>query len=300
MSEITVVGSINLDLVVRTGHIPGPGETVLGGDLTRIPGGKGANQAVAAARLGRRVTMIGRVGDDEAADQLLAALAHDGVDVDAVHRIPHVPSGVALITVDETGDNAIVVAPGANARLTAGDVRLPAVAHAAVVLLQLEIPTEAVVAAAHHAGGVVVLNPAPAPPGGGLSPDLLAAVDVLVPNESEVARLTGVEVGDDLSSVAAAARSLGVGSAVVTLGARGALVVEPARHLHLPAPRVTPVDTTAAGDSFCAGLADALAGGHSLAEATRWAVRVGAATTLRSGAQSSLPTRAEVERLTPS
>ncbi|MDZ7733244.1 MAG: PfkB family carbohydrate kinase [Acidimicrobiia bacterium] len=209
----------------------------------------------------------------------------------AVHRTNGIPSGVALITVASSGDNAIVVSPGANHRLTADDVRCPRLAEAAVVLLQLEIPIDAVVAAAEHATGLVVCNPAPARH---LPPELLAATDVLVPNESELGHLTGLSSTEDLETVVAAARTLDVPRIVVTLGQRGALVVEEGRRMHVAAPTVTPVDTTAAGDSFCAALADELVAGTDLVDAARWAVRVGAATTLRAGAQTSLPTRAEV------
>jgi ribokinase len=292
--DIVVVGSCNLDLVVPVGHVPRAGETVMGGDLARIPGGKGANQAVAAARLGRSVAMVGRVGDDAAGEMLRAALQADGVDTSALLTTKSVPSGVALIAVQDDGDNAIVVSPGANARLTAEDVASAgAVRQARVVLAQAEVPIEAVIEASHRAEGLMVWNPAPAP-ADGVPLELLETVDVLVPNQTELALLAGHDGVVDLEVAATLARRLPTASVVVTLGSEGALVVSGDDVVHVPAPLVRPVDTTAAGDSFCGAIADALVGGADLVAASRWAVRVGAATTLVAGAQPSLPTPAEV------
>ena len=295
--EITVVGSANLDLVIEVGHVPLVGETVLGGDLRRVPGGKGANQAVAAARLGRRVAMVGRVGPDEGGTILRAALDDAGVDTTAL-TTDDAPNGVALIAVDADGDNAIVVSPGANGRVDADDVARAGalVTDAAVLLLQLEVPVEAVTAAALAAGGTVILNPAPAPPGR-LPQELLDAVDILVPNQTELATLAGHDGTVDADTAAELARGLPAAVVVVTLGADGALVVTDHDLTHVPAPKVHPLDTTAAGDSFCAAMADALVRGLDIIDAVRWAVRVGAATTLRAGAQPSLPTPAEVDAL---
>ena len=293
--EVVVVGSLNLDLVVQVARHPAPGETVLGGDSARHPGGKGANQAVAAARLGRRVAMIGCVGDDDAGGVLTSVLDEHHVDTAGVRVVDGVPTGLALITVDDRAENAIVVSPGANARLSVDDVAAAAqtIAGAAVVLLQLEVPDEAVTAAARAAEGIVVLNPAPARP---LPPALLARADVLVPNRTELALLADAEEPADLDGVAALARALDSPSAVVvTLGADGALVVEGDSVVHVPAVRVTPVDTTAAGDAFCGALADALAGGSNLVEAAGWASRVAAVAVTRRGAQPSLPRRDELE-----
>ena len=301
--EIAVVGSANLDLVVEVATIPVPGETVLGGDLRRIPGGKGANQAVAAARLGRRVAMVGRVGDDDAGTTLRSAMDAAGVDTTWLLNTDNTPSGTALIAVAADGDNAIVVSPGANGRVSSADVASAAgvLGAAAVVLLQLEVPLEAVAAAVRHARGMVVLNPAPAPTAM-LPDDLLDGVDVIVPNQTELATLAGYTglsaIGEvDPDTAVALARGLPVAAAVVTLGAAGAMVVTPADATHVPAPAVEPADTTAAGDAFCGALADALVDGADLVGATEWAVRVGAAATLRPGAQPSLPTAAEVDRL---
>jgi ribokinase len=290
---VAVVGSLNLDLVVRVPRLPGPGETVSGGDVFRNPGGKGANQAVAAARLGRAVAMVGCVGDDPAGRELLGSLQADGVDTERVRVVDGVPSGAAFITVNQDGENQIVVSPGANARLTAGDVDAAGAAlrAAAVTLLQLEIPLEAVAAAARTAGGTVVLNPAPVR---ALPEGLLGQVHVLVPNRVELAQLAGAPAPGTVEEAAGLAGGLPARAVVVTLGADGALVVEDGRSSHVPAVPVRPVDTTAAGDAFCGGLADALAGGAPLEDAARWAVRVAAAACTRPGAQASLPRRGEV------
>jgi ribokinase len=293
--DIAVVGSANLDLVVRVDAVPLVGETVLGGDLAQIPGGKGANQAVGAARLGRRVAMVGRVGDDPAGATLRCALEDSGVETAALLTTPDAPSGVALIAVQADGDNAIVVSPGANGRVTPADVGAADVVRTAtVVLLQAEIPIDAVLEAARMAEGTVVWNPAPAPDD--VPMELLEHVDVLVPNQTELAALAGHDGPVDAAMAAKLAARLPSASVVVTLGAEGALVVVGDHAVHVPAPRVTPVDTTAAGDSFCAALADKLVDGEDLVGATQWATRVGAATTLRPGAQPSLPTPAEVEQ----
>jgi ribokinase len=262
----------------------------------RNPGGKGANQAVAAARLGRRVAMVGCVGDDAAGRELLGSLAGAEVDTDRVRVVDGVPSGTAFITVGDDGENQIVISPGANARLTAADVAgaQPVLEAAAVTLLQLEVPLEAVAAAAAAAAGRVVLNPAPVRD---LPGELLAKVDVLVPNRVELAQLAGARPPSSVEDAATLAGRLPARAVVVTLGADGALVVEDGRVAHVPAVPVRPVDTTAAGDAFCGGLADALAGGASLQEAARRAVRVAAAACLRPGAQASLPTPADLEAL---
>lgn len=297
VARVVVVGSANLDVVVPVPRHPTRGETVLGGDHRMMPGGKGANQAVAAARLDADVIFVGRLGDDAAGDTLGRSLADAGVDITLVRRVDRTPSGLALITVDPSGDNAIVVSPGANHALTpaalTGDAE-GAIANASVLLLQLEIPTETVLAAATMAQGIVVLDPAPAPDE--LPPELLEAVDVLVPNETELAVLAGLaEPPASPEAAATAARTLGVRTVVVTLGARGALIVDGADVQIVTAPEVAAVDTTGAGDAFRAALAVALLGGDELADAVRFATRVGAATVLAHGAQPSLPTRADID-----
>ncbi|MBN2114705.1 MAG: ribokinase [Acidimicrobiia bacterium] len=295
MPEITVVGSLNLDATVRVPRLPLPGETVMGRGHAHDTGGKGANQAVAAARLGRTVEMVGMVGRDEAGNRLLAALDAAGVGTATVRRSASLATGLALIMVDDSAENAIVVIPAANGALAPGDLDAAVIAGAQVVLLQLEIPLETVEAAAALAEGTVVLNPAPAHP---LPAALLSRVDVLVPNRTELALLAGAAPPTGIVEAATLARSLeGPKGVVVTLGADGALVVTGEGATHVPAPRVTAVDPTGAGDAFCAGLADALVGGADLVAAARWAVRCGAAAVTRRGAQASLPTRAEVEAL---
>lgn len=298
VARIVVVGSLNMDLVVRTPRIPSPGETIIGRELHTVPGGKGANQAVAAARLGAQVAMVGRVGQDAFGGPLLANLAANGVDHAWVQEDPDAATGVALIEVDDAGRNSIVVVSGANMRLTPADVDAaqPAMAGAQALLLQLESPLETVTHAAQLArrlGVRVILNPAPARP---LPPELLAAVDVLAPNESETALLTGRAV-DTLADAEAAAQALldqGVPTVVLTLGERGSLLARRDGMQHFPAFPVTPVDTTAAGDAFVGGLAVALAEGQPLAEAMRWGNAAGALATTRLGAQPSLPDRAAV------
>ena len=297
--RIVVVGSLNMDLVIRTPRFPGPGETIIGSAFHTIPGGKGANQAVAAAKLGARVSMVGRVGDDAFGAQQLANLSQLGIDVSHIQRDPKAATGVALIVLDEQGQNSIILAPGANMRLTLADLEVAedALASAAILVLQLEIPQEVVeqaikVARAH--GVIVLLNPAPARR---LPPTLLSQVDVLIPNESETALLTGTEVDDIESSWRAAARlrAAGVGTVILTLGGRGALLLEGQKATHVPGYRVDVVDTTAAGDAFVGGFAVGLAEGQYLAEAVRFANAAGALAVTKLGAQPSLPTRSEVE-----
>jgi ribokinase len=300
-ANISVVGSLNMDLIARTPRFPQPGETIIGDEFHTVPGGKGANQAVAAARLGAQVSMVGRVGRDAFAESLLDNLAAAGVDHTFVIHDPEAATGVALIAVDDAGQNSIIVASGANVRLSPADVdgAEAAIAGADALLLQLESPLETVTRAAKvaHAHGVpVILNPAPAR---SLPGALLALVDVLIPNESETALLTGLPVGDPAEAEAAAAalRTLGVGTVILTLGERGALLAREDGAEYFPAFEVTPVDTTAAGDAFVGGFAVALAEGRSLAEAVQWGNGAGALATTRLGAQPSLPTRQDLEGL---
>jgi ribokinase len=301
-TNIAVVGGINIDLVTRASHIPRPGETVIGGDLRTSPGGKGANQAVAAARLGAHVSMIGRLGDDTFAPQLRQNLAAADVDLTYVFESVDSASGVALIVVDEAGENSIVVALGANARITPADVEAAAAAIAAsdALLLQLEIPLEPVLRAAElgrEHGVKVILNPAPAR---ALPAELLALVDILVPNETETAQLSGMPTGStaELEAAASRLRDLGAGVVILTLGQRGALLAQEDGTRRYPAFEVDRVvDTTAAGDAFMGGLATAISEGKDLNEALPWANATGALAVTRAGAQPSLPTRQEVKAL---
>ncbi len=299
--RVTVVGSLNTDLVVRAPKLPERGETVLGGSFAVFPGGKGANQAVAAARLGASVVMVGRVGDDPFGGQLRAGLAQEGIDVTHVRATEGTASGVALITVDTAGHNTIVVASGANMHLTTADVDAAgaAIAQSQVLLLQLEVPADVVAhaaALAKRSGCRVVLDPAPAPPGGSLPGDLYRNLYVINPNEVEARALTGIEVTDDQSASAAAVRLLELGcqAAVIKRGAQGAFLAADAAREAVPGIPVKAVDSTAAGDAFAGALAVALAEGRSLAGAVRFANAVGALSVTRMGAQPSMPRREEL------
>ncbi|MEU2558745.1 ribokinase [Streptomyces longispororuber] len=298
--DLLVVGSANADLVTAVARRPGPGETVLGSDLAVHPGGKGANQAVAAARLGARTALLARVGDDAYGRLLLDSQESAGVDTAGV-LVGGAPTGVALITVDPSGDNSIVVAPGANARLTPDDVRAAGELFAAapVVSVQLEIPLETVaeVARALAPGARLVLNPSPPAP---LPSEVLAACDLLIVNEHEarvVLQGAGADVPDAPEDWARRLLDLGPRSVVVTLGAEGALVATAERTERVPSVKVDAVDTTGAGDAFTAALAWRLGAGEDLATAARFAARVGALAVTRAGAQVSYPTSAEVAAL---
>ncbi|MFF9569059.1 ribokinase [Streptomyces sp. NPDC014685] len=294
--DLLVVGSANADLVVGVERRPAPGETVLGSDLAVHPGGKGGNQAVAAARLGARTALLARVGDDAHGRLLLESQRASGVDTDGV-LVGGAPTGVALITVDPSGDNSIVVSPGANARLTPEDVRAAGalLAAARVVSVQLEIPLETVaeVAAATPPETRLVLNPSPPAP---LPDRVLAACDPLVVNEHEARYMLGGAAGGTPGEWARALLGLGPKSVVITLGAAGALVADGRTGDVVPVPSIAveAVDTTGAGDAFTAALAWRLGLGEELAEAAAFAVRVGAAAVTRQGAQASFPTAAEV------
>ncbi len=301
MQDIVVVGSINMDLVVKTQRLPGPGETIQGSDLQWIPGGKGANQAVAASRLGASVSMVGRVGNDLLGERLRADLIGQGVLVEWVKRDEQAASGTALIVVDASGENSIVISPGANGRITPTDVDLAEglISRAKVVLLQLEIPLQVVEhtirLAARH-GVMTILNPAPA---GKIPPQVYSDVAILVPNENELAALTGRRV-KGMDSVKVAAHQLletGLQAVVVTLGKRGACLVTREDAAIVPAFPIQAVDTTAAGDAFIAGLAVALLKAEGLVPAVRYGNACGALAAMRFGAQPSLPSAEQVKAL---
>jgi len=300
MLRVCVVGSLNMDLVVKVPRLPHVGETVTGGVFATFPGGKGANQAVAAARLGARVFMVGRVGEDDFGRRARAALEQEGVDVTFVRTDSEAATGVALIGVDPHGRNLILVAPGANARVSPDDVEQAGevIRAAAVLLLQLEIPMEAVRRAAqiaHEAGVRVVLDPAPVAP---LPGDLYPLLDVLNPNEIEAHALTGLPLGSTEEAVRAAEALYrrGARAAVVKLGERGAVYASMGARGHVPAFPVAAQDTTAAGDAFAAALGVALAEGKPLGQAVRFANAAAALKVTRMGAQS-MPARSEVEAL---
>ncbi|MFW6116028.1 MAG: ribokinase [Chloroflexota bacterium] len=299
--QIVVVGSLNVDLVIQTPRFPEPGETITGRGFRQVFGGKGANQAAAAARLGADTVLVGCVGGDASGARYLENLAGLGLDVSHVRRDDQAATGTAFILVDEGGENAIVLAPGANARLSPRDVERAreTIAAAAVLLVQLETPLETVARAlevARQEGTATILNPAPA---ARLSAELLACVDVLVPNQSEASLLTGLPVSTlaDAFRAGEVLREHGAGSVIVTLGDRGALSVDGQGRLHAPAHAVDVVDTTAAGDAFCAALAVARAEGMGREEGLRFANAAGALAVTRFGAQPSLPDRDEVKAL---
>ncbi|MBN2581379.1 MAG: ribokinase [Pirellulales bacterium] len=303
-SNITVIGSVNTDMVVKGKRLPGPGETVAGGQFVLAGGGKGANQAVAAARLGARVTLVAKVGHDMFGDQAVAQFQREGIVTDGVIRDPDHATGVALILVDEKGENLISVASGANHALRPEEVEQAAslIQSADVVMFQLEIPTDCAGRGAEiaaRAGVPVILNPAPASP---LDESILRHVTYLTPNETEAEGLTGVAVRDEASARTAAKKlqDLGVRHVIITLGPKGALAACPEGMQIVPSVPVQAVDTTAAGDAFNGGLACAVAAGKPLFEAVRQANLVAALSVTRLGAQPSLPTAEELRRFTGS
>lgn len=298
--HIVEVGSLNMDLVVRMPRIPKPGETLLGGVFATFPGGKGANQAVAAARLGAHVTMLGRVGADAFGRELLDVLKREGIETRFIGVDENAATGVALIEVDENGQNSIAVASGANFTVTADEIErnLMQIPTFDWLVMPLETPLETIYCAARIArqkGARVILNPAPAQH---LADDLLALIDVIIPNEHEAALITGVNVEneDALRTAGAAFLDKGVGSVILTLGSRGSFLLEKTGEHRLPAYPVHAVDTTAAGDCFVGALAVGLAEGRSLVDAAGFASAAAAISVTRMGAQPSMPTREETDR----
>jgi ribokinase len=298
MNPIVVVGSSNTDMIILSPRIPKPGETIIGGEFSMAAGGKGANQAVAAARAGGHVAFIARVGADVFGEQAVQGLVDDGIHVDWIVRDPDAPSGVALIFVGGDGENSIAVASGANARLCVDDVERARdiVALARVLLVQLETPLETVRAAVGLASpqALVILNPAPAQQ---LDNDLLARVTILTPNASEAELLTGIAIADEASAARAATVLLerGVKTVLITLGARGAYVAGEEFQGIVPGFSVTAVDTTAAGDVFNGALAIALADQTPLPDAVRFANAAAALSVCSRGAQPSVPNRRDID-----
>jgi len=300
-SSILVVGSSNTDMIIQIDRIPRPGETILGGEFSIAAGGKGANQAVGAARAGGDVTFVARVGQDMFGDQAIAGFRRDGINVDCVFRDKAAPSGVALIFVAKDGENSIAVAGGANGKLSPADVKkaAKAIRSAAVLVAQLETPLETVQAAAAiavKAGVRVILNPAPARP---LPDSLLKLVSILTPNETEAELLTGIKVTDEAAAAKTAdkLRSRGVQTVILTLGPRGAFIATADGKQLVPGFKVKAVDSTAAGDIFNGALAVALAEGKPLPTAVRFANAAAALSVTKLGAQPSAPTRKEIEKL---
>ncbi len=300
MSLITVVGSLNMDLVVNTPRIPVIGESVLGWGFMTNPGGKGANQAVAASRLGAKVNMVGCVGNDLFGEDIINNLAVNGVDSSNIRRLDNVPSGIAVILIKD-GDNCIIIDPGANSKVDAGmaDAIDKSVAGSGILLLQLEIPMEAVkmaVGIAKRHGVRVLLNPAPA---ARLDDDLLRTIDIITPNESECQSITGLPVKsiDEAKAAVAWFMDKGIRQVIITLGSNGVVYNSGSKVLHKPVPKVKVIDTTAAGDSFTAAVAVALSEGKGIDDAVAFANAVGTLTVQKKGAISSLPYRREAEAL---
>ena len=298
---IIVVGSSNTDMIIKLERIPLPGETILGGEFVTAAGGKGANQAVGTARAGGQVTFIARVGADMFGDQAVAGFIREGINTDHVLRDKSRPSGVALIFVAKDGENSIAVAGGANGGLSPADVRQAknVFVGAGMLVMQLETPLATVQAAADlatKAGVRVILNPAPAQP---LPDKLLKKISIITPNETEAELLTGIKVDSDAGAAKAADKLLarGVKTVIITLGSRGAFVAGEGVAELVPGFKVKAVDTTAAGDTFNGALAVALVEGQTLGHAVRFANAAAAISVTRLGAQTSVPTRKEIEKL---
>jgi len=299
-ARVAVVGSLNMDLVARVPRMPLPGETLAGQTFAQVPGGKGGNQAVAAARLGAQVSMIGRIGPDANGATLRAGLEREGIDCRALAATASAPTGVALILVDDDGRNSIVIVAGSNGELTPDDIsgHEPVLAEAAVVVCQLETPpatVAATLAAARRLNKTVILNPAPVT--GPLPAQWLPLIDYLIPNELEAATLTGLPIGSPQDALVAAQALVAQGArnVLITLGAAGVVAAFGGEPVHVPAPRVSAVDTTAAGDTFIGAFAAQLAHGASTDAALRFAQRAAAISVTRAGAQPSIPTRAELD-----
>lgn len=297
--RIVVLGSCNTDMVIKTNRFPIPGETILGGTFIMNPGGKGANQAVAAARLGGDITLVCKTGNDLFGRQSIEQYADEHINTQYIRSDPDNPSGIALITVDKEGENCIVVAPGANGTFYKEDIKdiqKEIMTPDSVLLMQLEIPLETVIHAAKFAkekGTMVVLNPAPAQY---LSDELLSNVSILIPNRTEAEIITGIRVRDweSAKKAADAISSKGIKIVIITLGGDGVLLKEDEQYYEIYADRVKPVDTTAAGDTFCGALCVAISEGKEMVEAVRFANRCAGITVTRMGAQSSIPHRYEI------
>jgi ribokinase len=295
--KILVIGSSNTDMTIKSERLPAPGETILGGKFLMGAGGKGANQAVAARRLGGDVTFVCKVGRDIFGDNAIKGYEKEGIDTSHILR-SDAPSGVALILVDAKAENSIAVAPGANGDLTPEDIRnlRGVIAEASYLILQLEVPVETVLEAAriaHEAGVYVILNPAPACP---LPEELFRYVDLFIPNETELSTFSGLPVEDVASAekAAAAMQAKGVGKLIVTMGSKGALICEGGPSVFVPAHKVKAVDTTAAGDTFCGALCVAISEGKSLQDAAAFACAASALTVQKMGAQNSIPYRKDL------
>lgn len=301
IKKILVIGSSNTDMVIKSKHIPRIGETILGGNFFMNPGGKGANQAVACARLGGDVTFICKTGNDIFGNQSKQIFKNEKINTTYVFSDVDEPSGVALILVDENAENCISVASGANSLLRPVDIKSAeeAIQKADILLMQLEIPIESVELAAKLAkekGKLVILNPAPAP-SLQLTEELLNNIDIIIPNETEAETISGIKVNDKESAIQAAQRihEMGVKKVIITLGRKGALLFDGEQIIFFPAFKVKAIDTTGAGDCFCAALSIAISEGQNLNDALKFACKASAISVTRQGAQSSAPYRAEVD-----
>ena len=293
-TKVVVIGSSNTDMTIKAERLPKPGETILGGIFVMGPGGKGANQAVAARRLGADVSFICKVGKDIFGDNAIEGYRKEGIDTSRILRSDKA-SGTALILVDAKAENCISVAPGANGDLSPEDIDSVAdvIRSAGYLILQLEIPVESVLRAAriaHEAGVYVILNPAPACP---LPRELFSYVSLITPNQTESALLTGIE--DNLDAAVDKLLEMGVKDVVVTLGSKGSMVVSGGERTFVPSQKVNAVDTTAAGDTFCGALCVALSEGSSLVQAAGFATKASALTVQKMGAQDSIPYRSDIK-----
>lgn len=303
--QVIVVGSLSQDIVVSTPRLPVKGETIRGSNFGMFAGGKGNNQAMAAGRAGAKVAMVGRVGADSFGDMLIQTLKKNNVDASHMVQDKEAGTGIAMITVDGDGDNSIIIAQRANLNLCDKDIEKAesVFSQSKILLMQLEVPTEADTFAAklaHKHGTLVALNPAPAPVDGKLPKELLENVDVIIPNQTEAELMTGIKVVDEKSAQAAAdeLRKLGPKNIIITLGELGALLSEEGKEAVLiPSYKVNAIDTTAAGDAFCGAMAAAYAGGESLVNAVKFGCAAGALATTKMGAEPSLPTKEEIEKL---
>lgn len=298
MGDITVIGSLNMDLVTNVENMPKVGETIIGSDFKEIPGGKGANQAVAIARLGGKVNMIGKVGDDGFGKTLLDSLKKDKINIDSVKIEKNTPTGVAIITVNGEGDNSIVVIPGANFKVCKEDIEnnIETIEKSKMVIFQLEIPLETVkygLKRSKELGKYTVLNPAPAK---SLDEEMIKNIDLLIPNETELEVLSQMKIKDEKDFVNASKRLIekGVKALIITMGEKGAFYIDKNCVKKFESKKVNAVDTTAAGDSFIGGVVSYLSKGREIDEAISFASKVGAITVTRKGAQSSLPYLEEV------
>ena len=299
INRIAVIGSSNTDMVIKTSKLPVPGETILGGDFFLNAGGKGANQAVAAARLGGKVSLIAKTGDDVFGRQARQLFENENINTDYLVNDPDHPSGVALITVDDRGENCIVVAPGANSYLMQSDIDLAheEIFRSDIILMQLEIPLETVIHVAniaYQAGKKVILNPAPALK---ISDELLSKLYLITPNETEAEIISGIPVKDTDSAILAAQNlhARGVKVVIITLGSKGALLFTGEEAILIPSPKVEAIDTTAAGDIFNGAIAVAISEGLALEKAVEFACKAAAISVTRMGAQSSAPYKNEIK-----